>query len=921
MLPNRDSLRCANYPFVRLNLIEQGTRRVSAGPLDHENLLPVLSAPRATAAPLSPPLRWAVRLSRLFMLVAAAGLLFTAQRRFDSTLVSTDVTFDEAASLFPTAARFGPRDASRRGQTVLDSTGQALGIVLKTSPETDHLIGYSGPSNLIVGLDPVGAIVGVKLISSRDTPEHVEQVRRNKDFWDQLQGWNPAADGDRPIHAVSGSTLTSLAMVESLPSRLNGRATSLRFPDKISLAEVQAVFPQATHLKEDSMRPSWLAVLDQSEVTIGYILRTSPFAENVRGYSGPTEALVAVDKSRKNVAAVRLRSSFDTLEYVDRVRTDDGFLKSLAGRNIEDWSRLDFAAAGIEGVSGATQTSYGVSEGIRRRLQAEQQTEATSPTTHLWKPRDFGLIAVILGGLAITFVPALGGRRIRAIWQVLLVAAFGLWLGDMLSVSLVAGWSRHGVAWSTAPGLVVLVAVALVVPWGTRRQVYCHALCPHGAVQEWLGRGRTLHVRLPRWLSRSLGLIPGGLLVAALFAAFLRPSFNLAQIEPFDAWVLGTGAAVSLAIAVIGLVASLFVPQAYCRFGCPTGALLKFARSHGTAERWGVRDLLALMLIILAASWMCWPTLRPIQPAGPLPTAVPAMLTGRAFGTTWTVKVRDHLSSATTLQDDVAAELERIEARLSNWRPGSETSQFNASQTTLEIECTPELASLVKQARDLSAATDGEFDITVAPLVDAWGYGPSGPKTSPPEDETITRLLKSVGWKKLELDESVPSLRKLDPALQIDLGALLQGYAVDHVHQLLQQRGLKDYLVEVGGELRAAGAWSVALDPAAGDWVFRDITLIDKALSTSGTYRQPAGGSGETRHIISPKTGRPTTTPWKAVAVLASTCRDADGWDTALLLSQTAEQIATARHLDVQLVPRTGTPVSTGTAWMDSKRP
>jgi FAD:protein FMN transferase len=292
------------------------------------------------------------------------------------------------------------------------------------------------------------------------------------------------------------------------------------------------------------------------------------------------------------------------------------------------------------------------------------------------------------------------------------------------------------------------------------------------------------------------------------------------------------------------------------------------------------------------------------------PPAGPSVLTGRAFGTTWTIKIRDPLATTTVLQDQVAGELERIESSLSHWRPTSETSQFNASQTTLEIESSKELASLVMQARGLSEATNGAFDITVGPLVNAWGYGPSGPKSNPPSVVAIRRLLDSTGWKKLDVDESVPSLRKEDPAVQIDLGALLQGYAVDRVHELLTKHGLKEFLVEIGGELRAAGAWEVALDPAAGTWLTPTVKLRNQALSTSGVYRR--GPNGEEKHVISPRTGRPVEIAWKAVAVMAPTCREADGWDTALLVADDARAMAEARGLKVQLVPRSGEAMQVG---------
>ncbi len=884
---------------------------MSAGPPEPSPLLPVVGQPPPRIQPVSRPQRLLIRLTRAALFIAAIWLIAASQRRLEGDTPATDVSFDEAVQLFPTAARLGPRDAARHGRIVLDAAGTPLGVVLKTSPHTDQIIGYSGPSNLLLGLDNDGDIRDVRFLWSRDTAEHVEQVRRHRPFWEQFPGWNPTLGEQRRIEAVSGSTLTSLGMAESIATRLSGRTSSLRFPEAITLAEVQSMFPTAAELLPDAA--GRIAVNDAAGGRLGEVIRTSPGAENVRGYSGPTEALIAINSARDKVLAVRLRSSYDTPEYVDRVRTDAEFLNSLAGRSLHDWATLDFAAAGIEGVSGATQTSFGVAEGVRRRLKSEvDRDSAPESTSSPWKLRDLGLVAIIVGGLVVMFVPGFSERRVRILWQIILVAAFGLWLGDMLSIALVAGWSRYGPAWSTAPGLVALAAIAFLIPWTTRRQVYCHALCPHGAVQEWLGRSRRLHVRLPRRVNRALGTVPGILLAASLAIALLRPAFNLARIEPFDAWVLGPVAAASFTIGLLGLIASIFIPQAYCRFGCPTGALLKLVRSHGLAERWKPQDVCAAAAVLLAAFWVYRPdraeALAPAQAS-----AGPAVLSGHAFGTTWTVKVRDPLASTTALHDDIADELEQLESRLSHWRPNSETSQFNASQTTLEMECSSELAALVERARALSAATRGEFDITVGPLVNAWGYGPSGPQASPPDEQTLHRLLQSTGWTKLEVDLSVPSLRKHDPALQIDLGSLLHGYAVDHVHELLRERGLNEFLVEIGGELRAAGRWQVALDAAAGPWATPTFVLDNRAVSTSGVYRSGAGGNE--KHIISPLTGRPGATHWRAAAVLAPTCTEADAWDTALLVVTEAPEIARAQGLAVQLIPADGMPAVTVGSW------
>ena len=407
----------------------------------------------------------------------------------------------------------------------------------------------------------------------------------------------------------------------------------------------------------------------------------------------------------------------------------------------------------------------------------------------------------------------------------------------------------------------LLAVIALLVPWSARRQIYCHHLCPHGAAQEWLGKIRALHVRVPAALHRWLTRVPGVLLAVA-FALAVTTTFDLAKLEPFDAWVLRGAAFVSAIIALAGLAASVFVPQAYCHYGCPTGALLKFIRSPGSRDRFGARDWAAVAMLAAAGAFVL---LRP--------TATLTEVRGTAFGTTWCVKARAPIRDAAKL----AAEFERIESTLSHWRPGSATSQFNAAGTTFPLAMPRELLDLVAQCLDASRASDGAFDITVAPLVQAWGHGPGGAHPTPPDDAEIERLRAHTGWQKLSVDPTAGTLRKSDARLQIDLGAILQGYAADRLAALLAADGIGDCLIEVGGELLARGAWEVAIeDPAHTGQPLRRLMLRDAALATSGTYRA--------KHILSPTTGRPISHDTVLVAVTSPTCAQADAWATALIV-------------------------------------
>jgi thiamine biosynthesis lipoprotein ApbE len=838
----------------------------------------------------------ALRLWRLAALAVAAWLIHFSAARLDSG--DAIISLGEARAYFPAAARLSPRDSKRGGQTVFDSSGTSLGYVVTTSPETDDLVGYAGPSNLRIALDATGRVIGVELLSSGDTRAHVEEVRRNAPFWKQFAGWMPATQQPPKVDGVGGSTLTSLAMAESVERKLAGKTPSLRFPDAVTLEEVRALFTNAASFSPDGMRDGWFTVNDARGTLLGRVVRTSPYSDNVRGHGGPTESLAALGPDGRGVIAVRLRRSYDTADYVDRVREDDGFLRQLAGRTVAEWAQIDFKRAGIEGVSGATETSYAVAEGLRRRFIAEMAPPA--PTRGMLKARDWALLGVLAGAAVMAFSSLRGHKWARLGWQAVLIGVFGMWIGDLLSVAMFAGWARNGVAWQTAPALVLLGAVALLVPWGTRRQIYCHHLCPHGAAQEWLGHFKRLHWRVPKSADAALRVLPGLLLAGAFLVAVAGFKCDLAGVEPFDAWTLRGAAMASAAIAVAGLVAALFVPQAYCRYGCPTGALLKFVRTTGGDDRFGARDWFAVAALVVALV-----VSRFNVGAG---ASSETILRGGGFGTTWSVTLHG-TTNAAALRAAIADEVERIESTLSHWRTNSATAQFNAATTTQPMEVPAELAALVSRGQQISRASAGAFDLTVAPLVKAYGHGPGGAPAQPPGDDELARLRARVGWGRLAADTNENTLRKSEPRLQIDLGGILQGHAADRIAALLDAAGQTNYLIDVGGELLARGAWTVAVeDPRRAGAVLRRVVLRDAALATSGTYRAAKAGAESSRsHLIDPATGRPVAHDTVLVSVVHPSCAAADAWATALLVAGADRAVTFAGTNGVEFLAVRGT--------------
>jgi thiamine biosynthesis lipoprotein ApbE/Na+-translocating ferredoxin:NAD+ oxidoreductase RnfG subunit len=772
-----------------------------------------------------------------------------------------------------------------------------------TSPEADSIVGYAGPSNVLVALDAEGGIAGIRILESADTPAHVEGLQNRSAFAQSLLGWRPAVETPPKPQGTSGSTLTALALVEGIAKRFGARAVSLRFPDPLTLEEARLLFPDAAVLARDEPLPGWHGVSGADGMLRGYVVRTSPASDTVTGYAGPTECLVAVAPDRQTLLRIRLRKSYDTEEYVERVVEDRDYLKSLTRWNAAQWPGLDFEAEKIEGVAGATLTSFAVAEGIRQRFRQDAGPQTAVAGWRWPGVRDAALWLFCAGAALLAFSGWRGSRGVRLWWQLLLVGGLGLWLGQFVTLALLAGWARNGVPWRQAAPLVVLAGAALLVPWGTRRQLYCHQVCPHGAAQELLGRLAGRAWQLPERLHRALRLVPGLLLATALCGTLLWGGFSPGQFEPFDFWVLGWASVLPAVLAVGGLAASFFVPMAYCRYGCPTGALFGFVRTASSREAFTRRDAAALCVLLLGAFLVYRPT----------PGATGSRTSevrGTGFGSTWCVKTRGSAQPLGALRGRLVAEVERIEAGLSHWRPDSATSRFNRSTSTSPQPVPRELVQLVEVSQRVSRASAGAYDITVAPLVSAWGYGTQGAAAEAPSEETLQALLQTVGWEKIEVGTDGASLRKAHPSLSLDLGSVLQGYAVDQLAALLDEAGFENYLIEVGGELRARGAWNVAIEnPADASKPLARVELCDAALATSGLARARRKLSGEAvSHIISPKSGRPVESGVELVSVRAARCLEADAWATGLIASgvQGAREIAQREGLTIWLLESAG---------------
>ena len=374
----------------------------------------------------------------------------------------------------------------------------------------------------------------------------------------------------------------------------------------ITIEEIKPLYPQAAVLSPDSSERRGFHVTDSAGHDLGYVIRTMPGVADIVGYRGWTDTLVAFDPAL-HIIGVRIRSSQDTREHVGDIRDDRYFLKTWNGKSWDAVARTTPEQEGIEGVSGASMTSMAMADGITRRLASANAALAVKPQPMRIRARDWGLIAIIATGLVFALAGSYRRQWLRRGFQLLVIVYIGFLTGDLLAQSLIAGWMQSGIPWRIAPALTLLFAAALAVPWTTGKPLYCQQLCPHGAAQELLHRitPKRWRLAIPRGLDAGLRWLPPALLAVVIVISLLALPIDPAHLEPFDAYLIRTAGAATIGIAVAGLVSSLFVPMAYCHYGCPTGALLNFIRARGRQDRFGRRDIAALLLLLLAAflSW------------------------------------------------------------------------------------------------------------------------------------------------------------------------------------------------------------------------------------------------------------------------------------------------------------------------------
>ncbi|HXW07901.1 MAG TPA: FAD:protein FMN transferase [Vicinamibacterales bacterium] len=230
---------------------------------------------------------------------------------------------------------------------------------------------------------------------------------------------------------------------------------------------------------------------------------------------------------------------------------------------------------------------------------------------------------------------------------------------------------------------------------------------------------------------------------------------------------------------------------------------------------------------------------------------------------------------------------DRLEARLSVFRPESELSQINRLAAAGPVRVHPALFVLLQRASALSAATDGAFDITSAPLSRCWGFLRRAGRVPPAED--VDRARQVVGMRHVELDAAAETVRFARPGVELNLGSIGKGYALDQMAAKLERLGVVQALLSAGrSSLRAIGSdrggWPVALRPLLSGGTLARVVLRGAALATSGAGEQYVLDDGRRYgHVLDPRTGWPAQ-GLRSATVATRSAADADALSTAFLV-------------------------------------
>lgn len=284
------------------------------------------------------------------------------------------------------------------------------------------------------------------------------------------------------------------------------------------------------------------------------------------------------------------------------------------------------------------------------------------------------------------------------------------------------------------------------------------------------------------------------------------------------------------------------------------------------------------------------------------------LIDGRTMGTTYSIKMIGERDKAALLKGKVEDRLIEINQLMSTYISDSEISQLNNLALGEQMPLSKDNIAMLDLAQKLHDQSMGQFDATLGPLIALWGFGADPSRTDVPPEADIKAALASMGLDGFERKaDSVTKIRDI----KVDFSAIAKGYGVDELARLVEAEGIENYLVEIGGELRAKGTnargqvWRIGIEKPDPEQrvAFTSVPLRNLAMATSGDYRNYFEVDGERfSHTLDPSTGYPITHNVASVTVLAETAAAADGYATAINVMGEESGLSLANEINLAVL-------------------
>lgn len=328
---------------------------------------------------------------------------------------------------------------------------------------------------------------------------------------------------------------------------------------------IRSLFPEATALK--TVDTSYVEVYNQDDLLLGYLLYTSPHADHVYGFAGATPLLIGLDSKQTIVGTVLLPNS-ETHSYVNRI-TREGFLENWNGLSVKEALNKD-----VDAISGATLSTNAIAKSVTIRLSVYENRSYSETGKTMGIVQNMVALLVIAWAVFAYFNPKKCKKTRIALLGVSIIV-LGFWEGKFLSLATFHAWITHGLPSFAQWVLILMVLISFLLPFFFGKHFYCTWLCPFGAVQEIAGKISKKKIKLPRKFYDTRRYY----LFIIIFLILIGVVTDLANFEPFSAFMVKSASAFALILAGVFTILSVFIHKPWCQIFCPTGQLLEFARS------------------------------------------------------------------------------------------------------------------------------------------------------------------------------------------------------------------------------------------------------------------------------------------------------------------------------------------------------